>query len=410
MQEAITITILFISLYFEIFLLITYIEKSSKIDDRHNHAGTDLPGVTIIIPCYNEEKTAAGTINSLLNIDYPANKLSIIAVNDGSTDNTAVELEKFSDNERIRIVHKENGGKHTALNLGIKMANTEFVGCLDADSFASKDSLKRIISRFKSSEIMAVVPSLHVHNPRNLLQKMQRVEYTIGVFFRNILSELNALYVTPGPFSIFRKSVFEKIGYYHKAHNTEDMEMALRMQNNRYKIACAPDAIVFTTSPKNVKALYKQRTRWTSGFLHNIRDYKHLLFDTKYGHIGILVLPIMLISMFSAIYVLVSMIMEFISRFNLWYIKLDALGFKAFELKWPSFDLFFFHASPLAFGGFIAFIIMISFIVIGSRLSKLPRPNIIDIVAYSLFYIILAPTWLSKSIFNFVFSKQAVWR
>src|SRR3989338_1032830 len=92
-RDLLTLATLFFSLYFEIFMLITYLERRKILHERvHAPAETHpaLPGVTIIVPCYNEEKTVMKTIGSLLNIDYPKDKLHIMAINDGSTDDTAL--------------------------------------------------------------------------------------------------------------------------------------------------------------------------------------------------------------------------------------------------------------------------------------------------------------------------------
>src|SRR3989338_9600069 len=137
-RDFITLTTLFCSLYFEIFMLITYLESRKTLYGRikaPTSPDAQFPGVTIIVPCYNEEKTAAKTIESLLHLDYPKDKLHIMAINDGSTDDTALALEKYRGHPQIEIIYKENGGKHTVLNMGIARATTDFVGCLDADSY-----------------------------------------------------------------------------------------------------------------------------------------------------------------------------------------------------------------------------------------------------------------------------------
>ena len=85
------------------------------------------PTVTIIVPCWNEEQTVEGTVFSLLTLDYPTDKLSIFLVNDGSKDNTWNIMQQFKGHNQISIFNKENGGKHTAVNLGIKHATSEFV-------------------------------------------------------------------------------------------------------------------------------------------------------------------------------------------------------------------------------------------------------------------------------------------
>ncbi len=416
-RDLITLGILFLSLYFEVFLLITYFEKRHVMHWRvkRNMARTEttdqeLPGVTIIVPCYNEEKTLAKTIHSLLALDYPTDKLHIFAVNDGSTDGTPKALAEFATHPQVQIFHKENGGKHTVLNMGIELAKTDFVGCLDADSYAKHDALIRIMRKFDDQEVMAVVPSLHIYNAKTAVQKMQKVEYLIGVFIRTVLAEINALYVTPGPFSIFRKSVFDKIGYYRKAHNTEDMEMALRMQANNLRIACANDAVIYTSSPHTAINLHKQRVRWTSGFLANVKDYRRIMFNKKHGHVGNFVLPLMIVSTVSIIFIAITFFYD-IGRFVLSFLdSFKALGMKMFEFRMPTFSWFYTGTSPLMLASLCALIAVIAFIIVGAKLSKGNKPKVTDVAWYVALYSLIAPTWIIRSVVNVIFNKQTIWR
>ena len=412
-RDIITLAVLFMSLYFEILLLVTYIERRKKINSVYSSKfdfNDDLPSVTIIVPCFNEEFTVGKTLDSLLDLEYPKDRLKIVAVNDGSTDNTRYVLERYVNNSQIEIIYKDNGGKHTALNLAIKKSDSQYIGCLDADSYARPDSLLRIISKFNKPEIMAVVPSLQVFEPKTIIQRMQKVEYIIGSFMRTILAEMNALYVTPGPFSIFRREVFETIGYYKEAHNTEDMEMAMRMQFNGLKIASAHDSIVFTSSPKNVKSLYKQRVRWTSGFLNNVRDYRSMLFNVNYGNIGMFVLPFMILSAMSVLYIVSIMAYDIINIFHSMYVRYMSIGTNMFDWSWPSFNWFFLQTSPLVFCVIVAISLVLTFIIIGSYMSSGNRAKILEVVTYICLYSFIAPLWMMRSLYNVLLQKKLSWR
>ena len=405
--------ILFVSLYFEVFMLITYLGRRRIMRKRvitPAIAHPDMPSVTIIVPCYNEAATASKTIDSLLALDYPKDKLKILAVNDGSTDNTLEVLNTYRNNPQIEIVSKENGGKHTVLNLGIAQCTTEFVGCLDADSYAKPDALTRIIKRFENQDIMAVVPSLHVYKATTLIQKMQKTEYLIGTFIRSVLGELNAIYVTPGPFSIFRRSVFDKIGPYRHAHNTEDMEMAMRMQSHGLIIACAHDAVVYTSSPKTVRKLYKQRVRWTSGFLHNVKDYKHILLKKGRGHFGNFVVPLMVLSAVTIVFTVGLLLYNLAQYIYQNVIRFEALGFKMFEWRMLHFNWFFTGTSPIMFAGLAAIALVLVSIYFSTLLSHGNRPRLFDIACYLVLYSIVAPLWLLRSLANAALSIQTVWR
>ena len=162
-------TFLFISLYVQIFLIITLFEYHEKKKGQSisiaqksadSSATVTYPSVMVIVPCFNEEATVIGTIESLKSMNYPADKLSIMAVDDGSTDNTWSYLEQYKNDPRVQIFHKENGGKHTAVNFGIEHSTSDLISCLDADSFVHPEALQRMLPYFRDPEIMAVTPAI----------------------------------------------------------------------------------------------------------------------------------------------------------------------------------------------------------------------------------------------------------
>ncbi|HEV8666683.1 MAG TPA: glycosyltransferase family 2 protein, partial [Candidatus Paceibacterota bacterium] len=294
---------LFVALYFEVFLLISYLEKrpSSKTTALPKH----YPTVAMIVPCYNESATLAQTVDSLLLLAYPKEKLRIIIVDDGSKDNTRAIGERLAAQNpaQVAFFHKENGGKYTALNFGIAHSTAEILGCLDADSFVASDALVEAVKQMENNPLtMAITPAMKVYRPRKWLELMQAVEYTFGIFYKKMFDNLSAVNVLPGPFSLYRREVFERIGMFRHAHNTEDMEIAFRMHANGLKIVNAHNAFVYTTVPSTLRALIKQRTRWSQGFLQNARDYKYMVGNPRFGNFGTLVLPFSLLSFAAGLY------------------------------------------------------------------------------------------------------------
>ncbi|MSR87711.1 MAG: glycosyltransferase family 2 protein [Candidatus Zambryskibacteria bacterium] len=403
---------LFISLFFEIFLLITYIEVRGEIkaeDERLARGSNYFPTVTIVVPCFNEEKTVIATVASLLALDYPEEKLSLILVNDGSTDGTLEALHKFDNNSRIQILDKENGGKHTAVNLALKSVTSDLVGCLDADSFVMPEALKKIVPFFEDTVIMAVTPSIKVHEPNNILQYIQKIEYSWSIFLRRMLSSMGALYVTPGPFSIFRTKVFHELGDYRHAHMTEDMEMAMRMQKNNYKIVNSHGAHVYTITPKTLRGLVKQRARWTYGFLNNGLDYKELFFNKNYGHIGMFILPIATVSIFSSLFMVGHVLWGFVDRAIQMVNRFQAIGF-TWKFSTPSFDWYFINTGVLPFivvtaVGLTLFILYLSLKLADGKF-KFHR----GILYYLFLYTFMVPLWLLKALFDTVFKRKVSWR
>lgn len=407
-SETVAYVLFFITIYFEVFMLITYFEVMSKKNILGQKLSLKLPSVSIIVPCWNEENTITKTILSLLEIDYPRDSLSIVVIDDGSTDNTWGVLQKFSKEKQIKMLRKENGGKHSALNFALGFIESEFVGCLDADSFVHPQALRRIISHFdEGKKIMAVTPSIKIHKPKNVLEMFQKAEYEWGILLRNLLSYLDAMFVTPGPFTIFRRELFDIIGGYRHAHQTEDMEIALRMQTFGYKIGNASDAYVYTVAPKTIKTLYKQRLRWTYGFLKNAIDYKHIFFNPKYGHLGFIVLPTASISIFSSIYVMFDSIVGFLRQIFNKIIEIKTVGIN-FQI--PNFDWFYIDTGTLSFVGIISLILIIIMILFSKKMSEGNHKFGLDMIYFLLLYPILAPLWATRAVYNVVFAQNTKWR
>src|SRR3989344_5890539 len=112
--------LIFLSVYVQVFFLFTFLENRKKIIIRKGKISLgSYPGVTIVVPSFNEENTVLKTVNSLLETNYPKDKLEIFLVDDGSTDKTWEVIQKFENYPNVKIFRKENGGKYTALNLGL---------------------------------------------------------------------------------------------------------------------------------------------------------------------------------------------------------------------------------------------------------------------------------------------------
>jgi|SRR3989339_146404 len=402
---------LFLSLYVQVFLLVTFIENRKKIVIRKGQIKlSHYPTVTVMVPCWNEEKTVARTVESLLAMNYPKDKLTLFVIDDGSTDSTWEVIQQFNKYENVRTFTKENGGKHTALNLGLKETNSEFVACLDADSFADPESLIRIMSYFEANpDVMAVSPSVIVESPQSLIQKAQKAEYDMSVYIKKMLGFLGAIHVTPGPLTVFKKKVFDDLGPYRKAHNTEDMEIAYRMQKNGYKIEQCNDAYIYTNTPKTVKKLFKQRVRWIYGFINNTIDYRRLLFKKKYGHFSFFTVPAGIVSIVSATYLFIRMINQFTVSAQSKILALQTTGIYLPESAY-NFDLYFFNTGVLLFVTVILFVLLITSIIIGKWMSEDRRLSPLNILYFIVIYSVVAPFWLMKAIYNTIFAQKPSWR
>lgn len=398
--------LLFISLYFEVLLLIAFFEKFPTVARMPALANAELPTVTIVVPCHNEERTVRNTLESLLALNYPKEKLSLVVVDDGSTDGTLAAARQF-ESARVQIHTKENGGKHSALNFAIERSASEFIGCLDADSFVHPDALRRIVPYFTDPRVMAVTPAITVHDPKTMLQFVQKAEYMLSVFIRRAFGFLGSIFITPGPFSIFRTRVFAEIGGFRDAHHTEDLELGLRIQERHYRIENAHNAYVYTVTPATLSALIRQRVRWTYGFLKNTVDYRHMLLNPNYGTLGTVVLPVVGLSVFAGLYFASLLIARGGSAIAE---KINQVQLTSLSASVPTADWFFLNTGSYMFILTALILLTVILINIGKRLTEETRVWSRDLPLYILLYGFVAPLWLARAVMNVALSRKGSWK
>lgn len=401
----------FLSVYVQVFFFVTFMENRKKIITRSGGIKlVSYPKVTITVPCWNEEKTVYKTVRSLLNLNYPKDRVQLFLVDDGSTDGTLDILNSFSKYPNVKIFHKENGGKYTALNLGLEKCGSDFFGCLDADSLADRESLVRLMSYFeKDPSIMAAVPSVVVHSPKNFIQSAQMAEYYMGVYFKKMLSFLGAIDVTPGPLTIFRKKVFEDLGPYRHGHNTEDMEIAFRMQKNHYKIEHCHDAYVYTNTPGTVKKLYRQRLRWIFGFFNNAIDYRNVLFKKKYGNFAIFTLPTRIASALAISYLFWRIVYNLGDFLYSKIIQFEIVGFN-FHAKNLIFDPFFFNTRSFFFLVILTYALILFSMIFGKKMAEGKWAFSSGMLYFFPVFSIIAPFWLMKALYNTIIRRKPSWK
>ena len=296
------------------------------------------------------------------------------------------------------------------MNLGITKTDTEFIGCLDADSFVTPSALKRMIPYFDDKEVMAVSPSIIVNNPTTIMEWAQKVEYQLSVYIKKMLGLMNGIHVTPGPFSIYRLSVFKNLGPYRKAHNTEDMEIAFRMHEHGYRIEQCHDAQVYTNAPKTVYKLYKQRLRWIYGFINNTIDYRRVLFREKYGTFSIFTVPAGIVSMFAAIYLLIFMVYSWSNLIVSKFLKIQAVGIELPKAHSMTFDWFFVSTHAVVFVSVVLYGFVLTSIMIGTKMAEGRVRISFALVWYFIIYSVIAPIWILFAVLNTIFKRQVSWR
>ncbi len=275
--------------YFAVLFLLLFFAHEKKM--FHRPEMKNFPSVSVIIPAFNEGNAVKKTVEAVKKMVYPRKK-EIIVVDDGSTDETYKIAKRIRG---IKIFRKEHGGKANALNFGLRRAKGEIVACIDSDSYPEKNALLKAVPHFKRG-VAAVATSVLIKNSRNIIEKLQEMEYTMIAWSRKILEYLNCIYVTPGPMSLYKRKVLLRVGGFDEKNMTEDIEIAWRLMKNKYKISMALDARVYTKVPNNLNKWWHQRIRWNIGGLQTYLKYFHLFLNKKFKNIGMFVLPVASIS------------------------------------------------------------------------------------------------------------------
>ncbi len=414
LYEILAYTLGYIGLFaasFYMINLLSFYKNKKEPEENTNYK------VSIIIPAFNEEESIAKTIKSALSLDYPQKNYEIIVIDDGSADKTYSLAKKFESNSfpKVRVFTKKNGGKGTALNLGLKKVSGELIFTMDADTFVSSDALRKMTKLFSNKYTMAVTPAMGVFKPKTIWQRVQHIEYYMGVFLRKSFATMNAIHITPGAFSGYRKSFFDKHGGFDENNITEDLEVALRIQSYDYIIENAPGAAIYTLGPANLKDLTAQRRRWYTGLITNLWTYRKKLFGPKKGAMGVVVLPVAISTVVLAVALTITVLIKTLNNIKKEIISLYSVNFQfedIIEFNKIVIETFFIRAfSHKIFLMSLLFLCLLWFYLSFSRrevgFKESLRLNfILFIVLYSFFFAF----WWIMSTFYVLFGKKVVWR
>jgi len=319
-----------------------YLKKNRNFDYHQMLSYDRLPGVTVIAPAYNEEKSIVENVRCLLSIHYP--DYEVIIVNDGSSDSTlqliidnydlievgvAVDLKlntqpikrifksrnvAFSN---LIVIDKENGGKGDSLNAGINMSSKPLFMAIDVDSIIEEDAVLKMVKPFLEEEdgkrviasggVVRIANSCDIENgrivkvnfPRYFLPTFQVLEYfRTFILGRMAWSKINGLLIISGAFGMFDKQLVIDVGGYDVTTVGEDLEIVVRMRRymhevakQKYKVSFIPDPLCWTEVPSEFRTLERQRNRWTRGAIDTILKHSKLLFNPKYGRLGMISYP-----------------------------------------------------------------------------------------------------------------------
>ena len=248
--------------------------------------------VSIVIAAYNEGKVIHATLQSLLKTDYQG-ELDVVVVDDGSRDDTAIEVEKVAATDgRVRLIRQQNHGKARALQRGIAAARNELIVFIDADTHCQRQTLPRLLAPFIDPDIGGVSGHAKVGNLRSFIARCQSLEYIVGFNLdRRAYTRWNCITVLPGAISAIRKQAIDRAGGLSLDTLAEDTDLTLSLHKQQLRSVYVPAAVAWTEAPETVRTLSRQRFRWAYGTLQCLWKHRDMVFNWKYRALGWFSLP-----------------------------------------------------------------------------------------------------------------------
>lgn len=235
------------------------------------------PLISILIPCFNEGLNARETIEAALAQRY--DNIEVIAINDGSKDNTGAVLDQLAEEySRLRVIHlAENQGKAVALAAGAAAARSDFLVCIDGDALLDKDAAAYMVAPLLNHpRVGAVTGNPRIRTRSTLIGRVQVGEFSsiIGLIKRT-QRVYGQVFTVSGVIAAFRRRALAEVGYWSPDMITEDIDISWKLQLRHWSIFFEPRALCWILMPETLKGLWKQRLRWAQGgaevFIVNMR-------------------------------------------------------------------------------------------------------------------------------------------
>lgn len=270
--------------------------RERKVADTTSY---NYPTCTIMIPAHNEAVVIGRTVESMLHLEYPKDKLKILVINDGSSDSTASIVKEFADRDsRIVLFNVPPGeggkGKSRALNLGLRQVDSEVIAIYDADNTPDPKALRYLVAQLITHKgLGGVIGKFRTVNKNaTLLTRFINIE---TLSFQSILQagrwQMHNIATLPGTNFVVWTNIMQSLDGWDEQALTEDSELSIRIYEKGYKIKFIPYALTFEQEPQEWKVWLKQRMRWVRGnnyviskFFKEIPKFKikRLAFDLLY--------------------------------------------------------------------------------------------------------------------------------
>lgn len=253
-----------------------------------------LPTVTALIPAFNEAPVIERTIEAVLASDVP---VEVVVIDDGSTDGTAdVVARRYRREPRLRLLRQANAGKAAALRAGVASCRSEVLVALDGDTLFAPTTIRRLIEPFADPRVAAVAGTAEVGNIENALGRWQALEYLVQQEIeRRAWDVVGAVPIVPGAVGAWRRRALIEAGGFSSSTLAEDADLAMALCRRGWRVAYAPAARARTEAPTTLRALVKQRVRWSFGVLQALWKHRRATVERRAAAFGRVVWPAMLL-------------------------------------------------------------------------------------------------------------------
>ncbi len=241
------------------------------------------PGVSVVIPAYNEQAGIAATVTSMLASEYDGD-FEVIVVDDVSTDATA-KIVAHLGLPGVQLIRQHNGGKPAALNHGIAVARYDILVLVDGDTVFQPDTLARLVNRMADPAIGAVSGNTKVGNRSGILGRWQHLEYIMGFNLdRRMYDTIRAMPTIPGAVGAFRRGTLAAAGGLSGDTLAEDTDLTMAICRTGWGVTYEETAIAWTEAPASLRQLWRQRYRWCYGTMQSM--WKHRRAVVEHGASG----------------------------------------------------------------------------------------------------------------------------
>ena len=249
---------------------------------------TSAPPVSLLVAAKNEEAVIANLIEMLCEIDYPADKYEVWAIDDHSSDRTPEILDQLTlKYPQLRVVHRPanaGGGKSGALNQVMGEIKGEILGVFDADAAITKDLLRKVVPMFDAPDIGAVqVRKAIANSTENFWTKGQAAEMALDSYMQQKRIAVDGIGELRGNGQFVRCSALNSCGGWNEQTITDDLDLTIRLHLDNWKIGFVLTPAVQEEGVTSAKALWHQRNRWAEGGYQRYLDYWWYIFRNRIG-------------------------------------------------------------------------------------------------------------------------------